>query len=45
MLLSGFAFVYGFRAIYTHKVQLYNRFNMLLLFTIFTKIVISYLNV
>ena len=44
-LFSLFAFGYGFSALYTHKVVRYNSFNSWLLLTIFSKIVISYLNV
>ena len=43
--LSVFAYVYGFSALYTHKVSRYNSFNMWLLMCVLTKIVISYLNV
>lgn len=39
------AFSYGFIALYTHKVTRYNTFNSWLLLCIFSKIVISYLNV
>ena len=42
---SCFAFSYGFKALYTHKVKTYNTFNVWLLLCVFCKIVISYLNV
>ena len=45
LVFSGLAFGYGFSALYSHKVTHYNTFNSWLLLTIFSKIVISYLNV
>lgn len=42
---SCFAFGYGYNALYSHKVKQYNVFNLWLLVCIFSKIVISYLNV
>ena len=39
------SFAYGYYALYTHKVQKYNTFNLWLLICIFSKIVLSYLNV
>ena len=42
---SCFAFGYGYSALYSHKVKQYNNFNLWLLLCIFSKIVISYLNV
>mmetsp|Transcript_22211 Transcript_22211/g.29721 ORF Transcript_22211/g.29721 Transcript_22211/m.29721 type:complete len:128 (+) Transcript_22211:390-773(+) len=45
LLFSLLAFAYGFSALYSHKVTRYNSFNSWLLLTIFSKIVISYLNV
>ena len=44
-IASCFAFGYGYAALYSHKVTRYNTFNTWLLLTIFSKIVISYLNV
>ena len=43
--ISIISYSYGFSALYTHKVQRYNTFNVWLLVSVFIKIVISYLNV
>ena len=42
---SAMAYGYGFYGLYTHKVKTYNSFNLFLLLCVFTKLVISYLNV
>ena len=43
--INIFVYSTGFYALYTHKAKYYNIFNNLLLLSVFTRIVISYLNV
>lgn len=44
-VINLFVYSTGFYALYTHRANYYNIFNNLLLFSIFSRIVISYLNV
>ena len=44
-VINFFVYFTGFYGLYTHKAKYYNIFNNLLLLSVFTRIVISYLNV
>ena len=43
--MAGFAFGAGFYAIWSHKANSYNWFNNILLLSILSKVLVSYLNV
>jgi hypothetical protein len=44
MIINLFAYSFGFYAVYSHKVTCYNLFNGILVLAVFSRIIISYLN-
>jgi hypothetical protein len=44
ILINIFVYTFGFYALYTHKITFYNLFNGALVIAVFSRIIISYLN-
>lgn len=44
-IVCGLSYGFGYHALYTHRVKSYNIFNLLILLCVFSKLIISYLNV